>query len=58
MMGLAAWGALIGGAISGSGGAKTGAKVGAGVSFLTSCEQVYIPCGTLLEVDLADPMIL
>ena len=57
-MGLAAWGALIGGAISGSSGAKTGAKVGAGVSFLTSCEQVYIPCGTLLEVDLADPMIL
>ena len=51
-MGLAAWGALIGGAISGSGGVTTGSKVGAGVSLLTSCEQVYNPCGTLLEVNL------
>ncbi len=57
-MGRAARGALIGGAISGSSGATTGSKVGVGVSFLTSGEQVYIPSGTLLEFDLADPLTL
>ena len=57
-VGRAARGALIGGAISGSSGAKTGAKVGAGVSLLTSGEQVYIPSGTLLEVNLAEPLTL
>ena len=57
-MGLAARGALIGGAISGSSGAKIGAKVGAGVALLTSGEHVCIPRGTLLEINLVDPLPL
>ena len=47
-------GAAIGGLIDGSSGARTGAKVGAGAAVLSRGNQVNVPSGTLLEVQLRD----
>ena len=54
-VGRTARAAAIGGMADGSDGARTGAKVGLGVSLLTSGNQINIPAGTMLELQLAAP---
>ncbi len=53
--GTTARAAAVGGLIDGKSGARTGAKVGVGVSVLTSGNQINIPAGTMLELQLAAP---
>ena len=55
-VGRTARAAAVGGLIGGSSGARTGARVGAGASILTSGQSINVPRGTILEVDLADPV--
>lgn len=57
-VGKTARAAAIGGLIDGSSGAKTGAKVGLGASILTGGASLYVPSGTLLETELAEPLEL
>ena len=52
--GQVARGAAVGALIDGKSGARTGAKVGAGAAILSGGSQVYIPAGTMLEVQLLD----
>ena len=52
--GQLARGAAIGGLVDGKSGAKTGAKVGAGAAILSGGNQVYVPAGTMLEVQLRE----
>ena len=55
-VGRTARAAAVGGLIGGSSGARTGAKVGAGASILTSGASINVPRGTILEVNLAEPV--
>ena len=55
-VGRTARAAAIGGLVGGSSGARTGARVGAGASILTSGQSINVPRGTILEVNLADPV--
>ena len=52
--GQLARGAAIGGLAGGKSGARTGAKVGAGAAILSGGNDVYVPAGTLLEVQLRE----
>lgn len=54
-VGTTARAAAVGGLIDGKSGARTGAKVGVGVSVLTSGNQINIPAGTMLELQIAAP---
>lgn len=47
-------GAAIGGLIDGKKGARTGAKVGAGAAIVTGGNQINVPGGTLLEIQLRE----
>jgi hypothetical protein len=51
-------GAIIGGAFGGSSGAARGAAVGGAASLLTRGQQVHVPAGTLLQVQLRAPVVM
>jgi hypothetical protein len=57
-VGRTARGAAIGGLIGGGSGARTGAAVGAGASILTSGATINVPAGTLVETNLAAPLVV
>ena len=50
-------GALIGGAINGKKGAGRGAMAGGAVALMTRGNQIQIPAGTLLELQLLAPLV-
>jgi len=50
-------GALIGGAIGGKDGAGKGAMVGGAAALMTRGNQIQIPAGTLLELQLLAPLV-
>lgn len=57
-VGRTARAAAIGGMIGGRSGARTGAQVGVGVSLVTRGGSINVPAGTLLETNLAAPLVI
>jgi hypothetical protein len=57
-VGRTARAAAIGGLAGGSSGAKRGARFGAGVSILTAGASINVPRGSILETQLAAPLVL
>ncbi len=51
-------GALVGAAFGGGSGALKGAAIGGAVAILTQGDQVKIPAGTLLEVQISAPVVI
>ena len=50
--------AALGGLYGGSSSAKKGAKVGLGASIITSGSSISVPAGTMVETNLASPLVL